>query len=224
MEGFYVIMNQEFNSDIPIFNIIYKLVLLVLLGILWIVCSLPVITMGAATTALYYAVVKSVRRERGHAFSSFFSSFRTNLIHSLFPTILFIGLTGLILYGFVFLLQLTQELQAFLFAPYLLIIPLLPILLILPYYFPVLSRFELPFPAMIRNCLYYSVRHFASTVLFLILIAGAVFIAFQFPYLAVFIPGIFCWVISLRMEKILLLYTPEPEESSENAERPWYLE
>ena len=217
-------MNQEFNSNIPIFNVIYKLVLLILLGILWISCSLPIITIGSATTALYYAVVKSVRHERGHAFTSFFHSFRINFSHSILPTILYIGLLGLLLYGFLFLLQLTQEYHAFLFAPYLLIIPMLPLILILPYYFPVYSRFELPFSAIIRNCLYYSIRHFASTVLFLVLIAGSLFITFQYPYLAIFVPGILCWVISLRMEKILILYTPKSIESSDNSELPWYLE
>ena len=38
---------------------------LVWAGILWLLCSLPVITLGAASTALYYSVVKCIRHERG---------------------------------------------------------------------------------------------------------------------------------------------------------------
>lgn len=217
-------MNHDFHPDVPVFSFIYKLVLLILLGILWILCSLPVFTLGAATTALYYAVVKSVRHERGHAFGSFFLAFRQNFIHSLLPTIFFTCAAGLLFYGFLFLLQVTQELQAYLLAPYLMIIPMLPLLMIIPYYFPVYSRFDLSFPALIRNCLYYSVRHFASTVLFLILLTGACFISYRFPWLAIFVPGIFCWILSLQMEKILLQYTPIPGNLPENAELPWYLE
>ena len=33
-------------------------------GMLWIVCSLPIITAGAASQALYYCIVKCVRRQR----------------------------------------------------------------------------------------------------------------------------------------------------------------
>ena len=36
------------------------------LGFLWILCSLPVITIGASTTALYYAMVKSVKNNDGY--------------------------------------------------------------------------------------------------------------------------------------------------------------
>ena len=33
---------------------------LMILGFLWILCSLPIITIGASSAALYYATVKSV--------------------------------------------------------------------------------------------------------------------------------------------------------------------
>ena len=33
-------------------------------GIMWLVCSLPIVTLGASSTALYYTVVKCVRRDR----------------------------------------------------------------------------------------------------------------------------------------------------------------
>ena len=33
---------------------------LIVAGLYWLICSLPVITIGAASTALYYAVVKWV--------------------------------------------------------------------------------------------------------------------------------------------------------------------
>ena len=34
-----------------------------LLGILWMVCSIPVVTAGAAFTAVYYAYNKAVRQD-----------------------------------------------------------------------------------------------------------------------------------------------------------------
>ena len=50
------------------------------LGFLWILCSLPVITIGASTTALYYAMVKSVKNNDGYVTKEFFRSFKLNFI------------------------------------------------------------------------------------------------------------------------------------------------
>ena len=42
-----------------------RLIDMILAGLYWLICSLPIITLGAASTALYYSVVKCVRHERG---------------------------------------------------------------------------------------------------------------------------------------------------------------
>lgn len=59
-----------------LFDILY-------VGILWIVCSLPVLTAGASTTAAYYAMAKCVRYKTGYIGREFFKSFRENLKQSL---------------------------------------------------------------------------------------------------------------------------------------------
>ena len=48
------------------------------LNILWFLCSLPIFTIGAATTALYYASLKIVREEETNVTAMFFRSFREN--------------------------------------------------------------------------------------------------------------------------------------------------
>ena len=44
--------------------VLTALIDIVWLGLLWLACSLPLITLGAASTALYYSMVKCVRHER----------------------------------------------------------------------------------------------------------------------------------------------------------------
>ena len=53
---------------------------LMILGFLWILCSLPITTIGASSAALYYATVKSVKNRNGYAVQEFFRSFRQNLV------------------------------------------------------------------------------------------------------------------------------------------------
>lgn len=52
-----------FNYDNPVWRFIGKLGDLILLNILWIVCSIPVFTIGASTTAVYYVTLKLARDE-----------------------------------------------------------------------------------------------------------------------------------------------------------------
>lgn len=57
---------------------------LMALELLWIVCSLPIITIGPATSALYSVMLKVARGESAATFSEFFKAFRANFKQSLF--------------------------------------------------------------------------------------------------------------------------------------------
>ena len=48
------------------------------LNLLWIVCSLPIITVGASTTALYYVTLKIAEDREGDITQQFFRAFRSN--------------------------------------------------------------------------------------------------------------------------------------------------
>lgn len=50
-----------------------------LLSCLWYLCCLPVVTAGAATTALYYVTLKMARGQEGQLIPAFFHSFKQNL-------------------------------------------------------------------------------------------------------------------------------------------------
>ena len=68
-----------FNQDSTLMTILNKAADMVILSVLWCICSLPVVTIGAASSALYHATMKVIRLGRGYAFSTFFTSFRQNL-------------------------------------------------------------------------------------------------------------------------------------------------
>ncbi|MCI9074910.1 MAG: YesL family protein [Dorea sp.] len=51
---------------------------LILLNILWIICSLPVVTIGASTTALYSVMLKMAANEEGYILRGFLGGFRKN--------------------------------------------------------------------------------------------------------------------------------------------------
>lgn len=61
----------------------------ILLGILWIACCLPIVTVGASSAAFYYAYHKAVRQRRGYAWKEFFSAFKSNFKSAIIIGLLF---------------------------------------------------------------------------------------------------------------------------------------
>lgn len=52
---------------------------MVVLSVLWCLCSLPILTLGASSAALYHTAVKVIRQNRGYAFATFRDSFKGSL-------------------------------------------------------------------------------------------------------------------------------------------------
>ena len=67
-----------FNYDNPVWRFIGKFFDVLILNVLWTVVSIPIFTAGAATTAVYYVLLKLVRDEEGSTVKSFFKSFKEN--------------------------------------------------------------------------------------------------------------------------------------------------
>ena len=80
-------MGEFFNPEKGIWAWLSTLVDVVGLSVLWIALCLPVVTIGPATAALYYAVVRYVRRRESGAFGGYLRSFRANFAVGLRATL-----------------------------------------------------------------------------------------------------------------------------------------
>ncbi len=65
-------------SNSPVIAFLNKMTDLILLNILWIICCIPIVTIGAATTAMYYVSITSIRCGDGYVLKRFFTSFKKN--------------------------------------------------------------------------------------------------------------------------------------------------
>ena len=66
-----------FSIDNPVWRAVLKIGQIWYLDLLWLVTSLPIVTIGASTTALIYSCMK-LREDDGYTTSNFFHSFREN--------------------------------------------------------------------------------------------------------------------------------------------------
>ncbi|MCQ2500530.1 MAG: YesL family protein, partial [Lachnospiraceae bacterium] len=71
--------DKFFNGSNPFWNITGNLFDLFILNVLWLICSLPLVTIGPATTAFYYACIQMVLQDDTGPSKLFFRSFRLNL-------------------------------------------------------------------------------------------------------------------------------------------------
>lgn len=70
---------QTFNNISNfIFGLLTKYLQLVLVTILWAICSIPILTFGASTSALYYMSNRIIKENDGRLVLGFFEAFQNN--------------------------------------------------------------------------------------------------------------------------------------------------
>lgn len=186
------------------------------LGFLWFLCSLPVITIGASSAALYHAMVKCIKHNDGYISKEFFRSFVLNLRQ------------GVILWGLVVAATLAMHLNigilmketdgyAGLFFICVYALVSVYILAMTLYIFPALSRYDMGCVWLVKISMYMTVRYFGTTLaLFLVLICvGA--IVWKFPMAMFFVPGPMMFIMSDFLERVIRKHEPEALKEQEPA-------
>ena len=88
-------MGSIFNYENGYIQIINKIVDCVFVNLLWLLFSIPLFTIGASTTALYYTVNKVICNNRSYVWKEFWNSFRTNFKQSTIVWSLLVVIYGL---------------------------------------------------------------------------------------------------------------------------------
>ena len=90
-------MNKLFNMDSPVMMGLSRMTDMVFLSVLWVVCCLPVITIGPSTTALYYVSMKLERKEDVKIAPAFFRAFKENFKQAVALNLIFL-VVGIVLF------------------------------------------------------------------------------------------------------------------------------
>ena len=79
-------------SETPVIQFLNKMADLILLNALWILCCIPIVTIGASTTAMYYVLIRSIRYGDGYVVKMFFLSFKRDFKQSTFAWLIIVVL------------------------------------------------------------------------------------------------------------------------------------
>jgi uncharacterized membrane protein YesL len=220
-------MGNLFNMDNGFFTFLSKACDILFLSVIWAICCIPIITIGPANTALYYATVKVIRRERGYLFREFFKSFRLNFkraaIIGVVLTIIFTVLIFDLISSWATLGGGSTTSSIF-FGIYVAITFLT--LCFSLFAFPVLSRFDMNIKQLIKAASFMSMRHLPSTLGMVIVTLASIIGVLFMPILIFILPAASTLLNSLLMERVLKKYMPKEEEGTEEDTRKdeWYLE
>lgn len=210
-------MRGIFNIDNTIMSGVMKIFDTICLGLLWLLFSLPLVTIGASSTALYATVYKYLRRGEGHLWRTFWNAFRENLCRS---TALWLAAAAVC--AVLFVDALVFRVQAINGSPlgmlYWLVLLLCCIAVTwLAYLFAYAARFNGNVKDVLRFSLLLMALHPIRAIqVFLPLLCAALLIAIG-PGILPVIPAAVCWINSITLEKVFLLHM-RPEDAKKTAE------
>ncbi|MBQ6311850.1 MAG: YesL family protein [Lachnospiraceae bacterium] len=211
-------MRSVFDPESPILQFITKIVYSVWLNILWFVCSLPVVTIGPSTTALFYACQKMARDEEGYITRSFFHSFRENLKQGICIGLIMTGSGAFLCFDAFVLLRLykTSAFWAVLSAAFL--VACAAWFIVLMWIFPLLAHFNNTTAAMFKNAIMIGMRFLLCTVLMAAIYIGmALLVIHVMTPLVIFGMGTCAFLNSLLMKRILIMCEKSDEDEEDEA-------
>ena len=214
-----------FNPESPFFRFTGRVLDIVVLSVLWLVCSLPIVTIGPASAALYYSCAKCLRHQEPGPYRNFLSAFRQNLKTGIGATVVFLLLAVLLDAGYLFLVMAAGaggSVWSVVRIMYLVLL-VIPVSMV-SCAFPLLSRFTYTVGGLLSNSLRLTFRHLPRVVAAGALTVTAVVLTVLFWYYGVMLltPALCALLSTFLLEPVFRKYTPE-EELEEGMEPPWYL-
>lgn len=210
MSGFH------WNFDNKFFTELNKLIDMFLLSLIFVVSCIPVFTIGAASTAMYYTVNKVLKRKMGYMWREYRTSFVANfkqateiwlgfLVIGAIMGIDFFILRGYALEGYawgklygVFFVLFVAELAVWM------------------YVYPNIARFENTNRQIIKNAELMAVIHLPQTLLMMVIAVALAFLVYVWPVTALIVPSIYIGIKNLILERIFRKYmSPEDVEKEE---------
>lgn len=211
-----------FNLDSPLMTMLTKLANLMILNFLTLLCCIPIVTAGAAVTALYYVTIKMARGDDPYIVKSYFKSFKENFKQSTIIWLIMLVIIVIIAMDWKIVLNGGMSDTVGRVMKIMLFVVTIFLLLTGLYIFPVLSRFENSVKNTIKNAFLMSILNLPKSVLIVILHflpIGIVLISASLLPVS-FLLGIplVAYMCSLLYVKIFKRFEPEEEEQEEGDE------
>lgn len=204
-------MKKLFAIDSPFVTFAIKIFDCMVLSVLWVVFSLPIITMGASTAALYSSVYNYIRKDRGNLWIGFWNAFKENFKRSTALWLIALAIMALLTADVVVFRQMKINGEPLGEIYWVMLVVYCIALTWLVY----LSAYSAKFNGSVKDVLKFSfilpvIHPIKSLGVFLPVVCGAV-IALTIPGLLVILPAGIFWACSFGLESVFMLHM-RPED------------
>lgn len=191
------------NYDSPFMTRFRRVVDYVCLGLLWIVASLPIITFGAATTAMMMTAETSIHKDEGKIFIPFWKSFRAEFKQSTILWLIELPVLAVLVFDFL----LASESGIHYLLKLLIYVVVVIILGWVQLWFGYQSKFEDSIRTLLINTFRMTMGNLGRTVAMAFLAVVTVVISYLafilFPPVLFFIPGIYIMLYMPLLRKLI---------------------
>jgi len=217
-------MNKFFDLNSPHMIFLSRAADLVILSFLWFICCIPVVTIGPASSALYYVVLKIVRKEDVRVTACFFKGFRENFKQGVAYSFIFV-IAGVVLF-MDYILTAGMEGTTGMICSVCFFVMGVWMLCTMFYTFPLQAQFYNTVRQTLINAMFLASRRFLTTIVVFALNMLPVIVAFVslrgfiliLPVWVLLAPGLIAYLCSMLFVKIFdpLIQPAEQEEAVEN--------
>lgn len=188
---------------------------IIIISMLWYVLSIPLFTIGAVTTGMFYVFTKQANERDEYLIRPFFRSIKNNFIQATIITIILFLVYSILFFNIRIvgsgLLDLNSIFTAILYVVQISI--LIEFFIVSLYVFPVLSRFELKVRDVFKTSFYLANRHLLTTITLIGLFIIIFFLIFGVhPMFIMAAPGMYGYFASKFLVIIFKKYRPNMDK------------
>lgn len=210
-------MGNFFDPEGGIMKALSRIADLAILNIVWMICCIPVITAGAATTALFDICLKMVKNRESYIVRGYVKSFKNNFKKATIIWILMLVVVLVLGMDFRIMCYWENDLRYPMLV--LILLALLLAVFVFVYVFALVAKFENTVLEYVKNAFFMSLKHFPATLV-LVVILGLQIYACLFvmandqylPILVLFGGSAFTYLMAYVHQKVFKNYINEEEE------------
>lgn len=204
-----------FNFNGPLMQVLNKILSCLVLSILFLLSCLPVVTIGAALSALYYTIQKTLKNDRGYVVGTYFQCIKDNWRQTIPMGILFVALF-LVFQTDSWILQEVAE-NGYDFGNAYVLFEVLKVIVVVYaiWVFAYIARFELKATKILKNVSLLMIRHLLTSLLLLVILVLGGVAMYILPITACILPVVMMWFATALMEKVFHKYMSEEEKKLE---------
>ncbi len=198
-------MRMRKQDDENIFlKMIYTLSDMGVISILWMIGCLPIITIGASTTALFYVADKKVSGKESKILFDFIKSYKQNFVQSLLVTVilgvLWFSATIYLMMGYSFLQQ------GFSLSLFILVVIVFEVMMLSFYMCALLAKYELKTIMLIKNSFLFTHAYLLESIKAFGVIIAMLFCLVMIPGLLIILPAAIALTASHYIRQSILKF------------------